>query len=160
MHRPCRERDQVRPLTCRSQVGQVRRGGRARGPLFSLNLLKVQRATLLGPTRVPPSTLRTPSRPGPAASKGAYLPESSRASTRGVSPPGPGRAPYSAPTRPYSVPALRQVRGPTCRSQVGQVPGGGPPPGPEAPPLLPLLGPPPSGDNPPTRPSRPPYSGV
>ena len=82
------------------QEGQVRAGGRSRGPSVSLNLLKFQLAPLLGPTRVPPSTLRTPSRRGPAASRPPYLPEQEGQVRGGGRPPGPAER----PTRPLLAP--------------------------------------------------------
>ena len=48
-------------------------------------------------------------------------------SSRGGVAPGPGRAPYSARTRPYSVPALRRVRMRGRRSEYAEFPRGGRP---------------------------------
>ena len=75
-------------------------GGSVAGTLPPLNLLKFQLAPLLGPTRVPPSTLRTPSRPGRAASRPPYLPEREGQVRGGGRPPGPAER----PTRPLLAP--------------------------------------------------------
>ena len=124
----------VGPRTCRSQEGQVRGGGSVTRTLCPL---KFQLAPLLGPTRVPPSTLRTPSRRGPAASRPPYLPEQEGQVRGGGRPPGPAER----PTRPV----LGPTRSWPCGEYACEVAGasmastrGGVAPGPgRAPPVAP-----------------------